>query len=781
MTTTNEVWNVRSPNPPLSERMSPTPGDAPRDTVDFPMAAETNAESFSAILRAIDMRDGGPNAIVYFPPGRYYLGRPSTPFIPRNVSGPTLDADFVVPEGITLRFAPGATLVPFNYEPIEERFSDRRIRGDTLNRRPRSEERTKVILEIRGRVEAGIQPIFDAVLEDMESRAIYGGAPEALHEAGIVLFTRDKVREVHPEWWGAVVPKAHRDTPIERLPAAVVRRITMALQETVHVAHTRRGAAWYAAGQPAGSAAPPNTLSPTPLPIVLSGEYVLDAEIQIGERWRDGQRLMLNPDGSVRSDTLDAARPPNSDGFVLRGVRGPSPSGVGAATLRAHPTLFRQDGDLLPAPVARAVPESSALLGVRGVFGWLIENVTFDGGLRAARCLTVQSSTRAVQHGGVEACLFANALRSLLHIGGEFGEVRVRPKTRKPEVDSPSLYWSGVQDHLGLRIARCAFSTGDVDAWRARAREVFPGTVDGAPFPLVGVTLRAWNTLFMEMANCTFAGPASPMVRCEGASISFRRCSFDTGRLTSSSPRFTGPADFGQGGVDVFLDFPPREVGVAAASVPEPTCRMKDVVSRSPMLISTFRTHRSSNPPFGAVELMGVEHIPRLRPGDPLPPAILWAGHTLSLARLVLMGCRFVRPRPEGNLPWFQEPVLVDLWAWVDEARRAGPLVDDGTEPLRQLVTVLDAWAREVATGTRTEHSSRGRIVDLGTRVEAASMTPLVARSSGTTLRIALLDRAQEPGYSLPADISRPQVASALMTAQGLLLVDRYSVIPASG
>lgn len=244
----DEVWNAKEPNEAQATRRILLPSGADgmvpvsSEVVPPQGNADNNALVLSRILAAIDATPTR-SGIIYFPPGRYYLGRRPPPFPSGIVPISGVLADFVIPETVTLRFAPGATLIPFNFEVLPPPYPPgMHVNVPVLNSRitrRRSSESRKVRLEIRGRIEAGIHDIFDCVMNDLNFAANRQRPADNLTEAGIVVLTSNEIREVYPEWWGAGVPRGVTDSlnPSD----AVVRRTTLALQEAIHAAHTRRG------------------------------------------------------------------------------------------------------------------------------------------------------------------------------------------------------------------------------------------------------------------------------------------------------------------------------------------------------------------------------------------------------------------------------------------------------------------------------------------------------------------------------------------------------------
>ena len=733
MVFSNEVWNV-------AEASNGSGRQIVASLVPDWRVANANADALNAMLLAC-VRADDVAGVLYFPPGRYYVGRPSSRLDLRPSS--SQDAvipvrsrarpDIMIPPNVALRFAPGATLVPHNYQFDVTNFQSDANRYPypqrALPARPsewpvisaRPEDDFRVFIEIQGGIEAGIHGIFDAVLQSEASDGEL--APDALIPAGVIMLTRDEVRAVHPEWWGAAPLRASvRD---EALAAVTVRRITMALQETIQVAHTRRGVAYVEQAPPLAS-----------VPIILTGRYVIDQELQVGERWRNAQarraiETLPLPPNSYAGPDPDPGRPVNHDGFILRGARPPTRTGGGTASVVAHRTFFDENKDLeWLTPPARVPVGSGSLLGVRSSGRWSIENVTFDANFAASRCLTVHNpDIQASQMIGIQGCEFKNALRRLVMLGGE--EVPPPPKGSRTFDDNgkakdfvPSYQYSSNTDLLGFRMVRCRFDTGGVAQWRDLRLS--------AP---VGVMCRAGNALFFAFEGCVFVGPAAPMIHDVEGGTSFVGCFFHTKWLDPPTLPITplvrepmqATMETLRDGVDVLLDAPPKQTfppAISANFQAPPSCHIRDSVSRSPMLISNFRNHPLGNPMSVSVQLVNVEHLPTIAEGEPLPPAILWAGSTEAQGRLVLTGCRFVRPetRPFAGdsaasaTPYrYAEPVCFDFWAFARDLTQ----IESPTTGL------IDDWAQH-GGGAEGElfaavRSSRGHVIDMGNLVEGAS------------------------------------------------------------
>ena len=151
--------------------------------------AGTNTNALITSIRNLVSPPPGipPGGYLYFPPGRYFLGRPDTAHAPASVVGGEF-GDIVVPANVTLWFAPGAVLVPMAGADVAPSPLDQI--GELVR---------SVRIEIHGDIIAERRQIF-AVWLDENDPARY--AREA-QKAGVVLLLGDRVREVYPEWWGA--------------------------------------------------------------------------------------------------------------------------------------------------------------------------------------------------------------------------------------------------------------------------------------------------------------------------------------------------------------------------------------------------------------------------------------------------------------------------------------------------------------------------------------------------------------------------------------------------
>jgi hypothetical protein len=627
------------------------------------------------------------NAVIYFPPGRYYVGRPW--LVAPGVSGLP---DLVVPIGVALRFAPGAVIVPMNYRAFSDRSYYDAGGGE------RSWERFKVLIDVQGTIDAGAHQIFDVLLQNLDADA--SGVVGGLLEAGRIHLTTNSLRAVYPEWWGASLPKgSSASAPAER----AVRRTTMAIQAAIDAAHTYRASPFTA-----------GTSRRPPIPVLFGGEYLIDRELMVGAPWWDAEWV------SFIGPQPDRGRPANNDPIILRGIRAPTRTGTGAATITADARFFSQGGlddrQTLPDEsrrvATRRTPGSDALLALRGGQGSSIENLTFDANHRAARCLTLETGPGglALHEVSVTACAFRKATRQLLHLGGEILRVIEVDKGtfRVPGIkyDSPlsndasgdNKHWSPSQDLTGLRVTRCSFVTEELETSVVR---------------VLGVLSRADETLSAEFSNCSFTGPAAPMIYLVGGSHAFNNCAFKTKTLRFGTQPQEPDARVAPDGLDVFLGTPPLavsnrvsldpvvDVALGVGRAPIGLCSMKDTFSSSPRLLADSFAEQINAPSVTSVMMVGVAHRPTIAANETLEAAIEWGAIGRAGARLVLIGCRFVRPS-RARVGDVVEPVAIVYGHGVRSFEAFASLVRE---------TLPDAV-----------ESGRGRVVDLGTKIEAPGM-----------------------------------------------------------
>ncbi len=605
-------------------------------------AQQTNATRLVDLLNRAAAIPGG--AYLYFPPGRYLIGRPATPDTQGEQS-----ADILVPQNVTLKFASGAQLVPMGYA---------RADGQRVNGAPDWAERSlpglqrsehfKVRIEVMGAIEAGIFPIFDAFVEDDLETMNF-------QEAGRILFQRDWVRAIYPEWWNAV-PLVNEQVP----SPARVRRTTVALQMALDAANNRR----------VHSFARPIRDRHASIPLRLVNDYAIDRPLRIGAT-RDQARGNDNPD-------VDA--PANTFGLVIRGECGPATRRFGAALIKAAPGFT-------PEPVVAPVSaEVNAMLVLRTTVGVTLKNVVFDANERAERCVSLSApgAGAAAQSHGFEGCEFRNARRSLVHVGGELttivqampGDV---PGSRVEPPDSGSL------DFSNLRFTRCRFQTDTEGRIGATAAEVMeadraamaagrPPSVDER-LPIteleympgywrVGVLFRSSEGFGVEFHGCAFLGPANPMILGLGGRLSLQNCTFRTNTVPSDNepsmmlhggePLLPDASLRRWNGTDFLMALGLPDLSGTSSSQPvgATSFTARNVESRSRQFLATFAPSPSlvtRGRIVASVTLIHLRHRSDF-PDDGIRPAIYWGGPRLNNAALVLQGCVFGERRPGSDI-----------------------------------------------------------------------------------------------------------------------------------
>ena len=626
--------------------------------------------------------------VFYFPEGRYYVGLPqgnpvevvppppppplheqptpppgftasfgSTWF--RYTSGEQM-ADLIIPPGATLCFGPGATLVPMAFTADEVR----RYRTEAwiaLRRAFLPEpERFRVRVEVQGAIDAPMSKIFDPYMDEDNVPSIM---PQ--RSAGLVYFQRETVREVFPEWWGAI-PMRGEDNP---LTEGEVRRTTAALQASFDAAFNHR----VTMPQRHYVDVPPTRPS---LPVVLSNDYLIDRPLRVGLTLQQAR---------ARGSAVEAF-PPNSAGFVMRGECGPTTRRGGGALLKA--SQWFQSELVPPGQGADARPpnldefgDSRSLLIVRARSACSLENVVFDAAEIAERCITVMTF-RSAHHHALEGCELRNARYALLYVGGEFPPPdRVAGTMRYGQVIRTSLdplagqeeltsrYFSGGQDLADFRISRCRFLTGEgpglllpMVPFRKGAKR--PGSARWKH----GVVYRSEQGLASEFHGCVFEGRGSPMVLAVGGRLSFQNCSFRTDMLPGAAPvsQSVVPDQASYrwwNGTDIHIAGPfPEWLSSDLSGDPQfvfaSTFTARNVESRSRQFLTTYPAHPDfmphRRPVFASVTLIQVRHASDFPADDPSNhrPAIYWAGPRWDNCPLVLQSCLF-SPLPSfgGSTP----------------------------------------------------------------------------------------------------------------------------------
>lgn len=392
-----EFLNVRTAPTPLrpAEDLHPVP-IVGEDWGAFAADANSNTITLQKIINGCQSQGGG---IVYFPPGRYYLGRNggAVPFSP----GFAVDAaDIVAYPYVTLRFAPGAMLVPLN-------FSEAGTFSRTMEGRP--DETPLVIIEIQGEIEADPRPIFDTAV-----RPDSANEPTSLL-AGMILLTGNRVRAIHPEWWNTTTA----DEGVRNLRA---------FQAAIDAAHTnRRRPMRDVSGRLRRDAAVDVMWWQRPsVPVIATGTYPIEAGLEVG----------------VRSNHTDAGNDPalltpNTAPFVLQGAREVGNAGQGATTLMRG-----------RAPTVGAPDDDVPMLSIRGVPECALRDLGFDGAQRTKILVEIAPG------GGVGHAEFSNC--AFTKVGYVSGATLVRisdaSKTRTDVRDTSRA-------RSNLAFTRCRFQT----------------------------------------------------------------------------------------------------------------------------------------------------------------------------------------------------------------------------------------------------------------------------------------------------------------------------------
>lgn len=242
--------------------------------------------------------------------------------------------DLVVYEDVSLEFAPGAVLVPLGRDYVGVRNV-----GD------RDDEDRLVRVEIHGEILAPRCEIF----------ALSTSSTSDAHDTGLILLAGSRIREVYPEWWGAV-SMASPECP------NLARQAIQAAFDAAH-RHRLRPLRKYS-GLVLPSRTEPELRRMPSIPIVLTGSYTIIGEVSFGLR-RDEVGAPPNP-----------LHPVNTAGFILRGEHGVGSVGIGRAN-------FLSPGVAWPPSLGET------FLAIRGPSGFTVQNVSFNGADQAPRCVDV--------------------------------------------------------------------------------------------------------------------------------------------------------------------------------------------------------------------------------------------------------------------------------------------------------------------------------------------------------------------------------------------------------
>ncbi|MFO0651046.1 MAG: hypothetical protein U0326_32770 [Polyangiales bacterium] len=568
-----------------------------------------------------------PGGIVYFPPGRYLIARPSTP-PPSDIPG-DVRSDIVVPPEVTLWFAPGAVLVP---------LGDEEPRLDGLP----PAERRKVYIEIQGDIIAGIQQIFDVAVN----------AADTAHTAGEIILTSLRVRELYPEWWGA------SSLPADLSPTSpVMWRTTMAMQAAFDAAYNHRSVRGRRSnGAFLDGPAVYDRRLPS-IPVVLKGVYDINGELFIGV-----PNSELDAAGAVPSVT-----PVPLGGFELRGE-----NAIYAPSIRAGKAIVRHSVSSPSEPIARE--NSGTMLTIRGPVSFAIRNVNFDGNYRAATCVAVEPVVGDWGYSTFEGCNF-NACRHTV--------VRLDAERRRRSASAQSK-----RDFWNITFSRCHFFVIDTQAAErtVHAEGGAPSTTDAitqdisvtlAPYSfdegtIIAVDVDLKENEGLEFRNCFFLHVASPAIRAVSGRFALNETLFHV--IRPPVPFEVRDPTYGRNdsrhGTDISIEA--REAGGTSTApdrlVPA-TFTALECETHSVQFVATHDTPPGFSPQGqtrSATVLMNVVSSHEVvsefhRAGESAsydnwyvnhgaePPAIYWSHPGTVGCALIMVGCAFTGPRNKGG------------------------------------------------------------------------------------------------------------------------------------
>lgn len=588
----SEFINAK-PDPPLGPGSRLVPGPKVLPPVGAALAesanAALNARTLQAMANELKVAGGG---FLYLPPGRYYLGRSSVRPVGGIVSQE--DADIVIPPEVTLWFAPAAVLVPLAGAP----WVSRRAIGGALTSDP---DASAVRVEVQGDIVAGVEPIFDAQFDSAAgSGTLPGGGAGNIDPwpAGRILLTSRRIRQVYPEWWGALPRRPLSDAEY-RLD---IPRTTRAFQAAIDAAYTRRTSPERRLD---GSLTGGWNVRPT-IPIVAPSTYVIDRPLEV-----------LAP-SDPRVYPWFAGPPLSGGGFELRGDRGLGTLGLGDPTLVAstyEPTRF---------------PLAGPLLRIDGPEHVRVEGVIFDGDLQARGAVSIVPSRREWLTHAFEGCTFRNCVGTLLTLDATTAQ--------GPRRD----FWN-------ISFTRCRFEPGSDTEVSRRILRPDPSQrpIADAEYNLVAVELLLEDNAGLAFQNCIFFGVASPVIRAHSGRFTLNETVFHVNRAAHPAlPARHTDVDF-RHGMDIYIEGNVR-LGSPERHVPA-TFTAREVESQSWQFLGTatgggFALDRADR---SAVVLLNVTSVPVSHPTahDPtstedLPPSLYWDQPGALGCPLVMVGCR---------------------------------------------------------------------------------------------------------------------------------------------
>lgn len=555
--------------------------------------AELNAFALQFLTNELFRAGGG---YLYFPPGRYLVGRSQVR--PSAAIDVGEFADVVIPENVTLWFAPGATLVPISYP--QATAPPRIIPGLAAD----SPEHRKTRVEIRGDILADLRSIFD----------VFVNRNDATLPAGRILLTGQRIREVYPEWWGAFP----QDPGGGDGAAVTIQRTTLALQAAIEAAYLWRTTP---ARRADGSLQAPRRWNRRPaIPVVAKGTYVLHDTIHV-----------TNP---VDSRLWSAADMPAVDagGLELRGDHEPSSPGQGAPSLVAS-------------GYGVAMFQGTSLLWLDGVLGFSVRGINFSGAHRARRCVTVTPTRARFSYAEFDSCSF------LEPVG-----VGVFLDAGRVPADAP------VRDYWNQLFTRCRFDQGTVttlkDVIGSRDWTPFVSEDEGN---LVAAELRLEDNEGLEFRTSTFFGHASPAIRAYSGRFAVNEGNFHVLRARHPSLAALPPdedprlAPNFRHGTDIYIEGDDRQQSRRPGRIIPAAFTAREVESQSWQFLATNGTVRDPRPSEGnrsSVILLNMHHAavwnrdvsdPEENRGAqaPTPPGIFWGNPGLQGSHLIMVGCQF--------------------------------------------------------------------------------------------------------------------------------------------
>lgn len=457
-----------------------TPGD--------PAFAAQNSDALIRLIRELTPSSGVARGYLYFPPGRYFLGRPTS--VPVSIPGSEL-GDIIIPPDITLWFAPGAVLVP---------MAGAAVSADMRRRDGHEHLRNSVCIEIHGDILAERRQIFSLWLDE-------GTMTE---RAGEVFLFGDRIREVYPEWWGA--------SPEFDLAAPTAQRNAAALQAAIDAAYHNRVSPQREGDGSARRAPGTNellwNLRPS-IPIVMMGQYAIDRELHVGVS-----------SGWSPSATDPWKQPPLA-GFELEGERAMGNAGAG------HPSLMATTGF-----------SGRALLAIRGPTSFSIRNMTFDGQYRVRSCVTVEPIDPAWGCAIFDGCSFFRTCMQPSAPGASTALVVLDAETRRRATRPGASPVGAPRDFWNVSFRRCLFAPGDIVPDGELAQLVRRGDIPDVANNVVGVEVRLGDNEGLEFRECVIRDAASPGIRAFSGRFALRNCLMHLSRPARLRPDDPGvPAD----------------------------------------------------------------------------------------------------------------------------------------------------------------------------------------------------------------------------------------------